>query len=305
MMGIFTLIADFFSSLRTDYLIFLVVGTAVVLSCLALLIGTIVHKKKKRKRQALKERSEKNKRALDEFLSSSGEGVGSSSLALNEEDEIVSNVTAEPRLEIEEEIKSDEQKTDEIVSCYDEEKIERSEDIEQEFHEEIERTEVCEVYEPVDVDEVESADVQALGDVFAFVKDKQNKSPTGFAVKILEADDSVKSNYDDIISYALSYKKIKMKRSINSEKAYLEGNLLFMLKIHGKSLRVYYALQISDYDNTTMPVSDESDKKSYEKTPVMLKITSPLSVKRAKALIDDVAKRFGAEKKKKKTVETA
>jgi hypothetical protein len=77
-----------------------------------------------------------------------------------------------------------------------------------------------------------------------------------------------------------------------------------MLKLHGKTLRAFYALRFADYEDTTMPVTDESEKKSYEKTPVMLKVTSALALRRAKTLIDDVMKRFACEKGKEKTVVT-
>lgn len=141
--------------------------------------------------------------------------------------------------------------------------------------------------------------VKGVDDVFAFAKNRQREFVSFFS-KLERAEKRVKENYYEITKHALSYDKIKLRKSANSEKGYVGSNLLFTLKIHGKSLRIYYALNMSDYVGTTIPLSDESGKKSYNKTPVMLKITGALSVKRAKILIDDVAKRFNCEKKKGK-----
>lgn len=141
--------------------------------------------------------------------------------------------------------------------------------------------------------------VKGVDDVFAFAKNRQREFVSFFS-KLERAEKRVKENYYEITKHALSYDKIKLRKSANSEKGYVGSNLLFTLKIHGKSLRIYYALNMSDYVGTTIPLSDESGKKSYNKTPVMLKITGALSVKRAKILIDDVAKRFNCEKKKEK-----
>ena len=126
----------------------------------------------------------------------------------------------------------------------------------------------------------------------------------GFRQKIIDSENDIKARYCDIVNFAMSYKKIKVRSSESGEKFYYGSNLLFMLKLHGKTLRAYYALRFADYENTTMPVSDESAKKSYEKTPVMLKVTSALALRRAKSLVSDVMTRYACEKGKEKTVVT-
>ena len=308
MMDFINLIADFFNSLELVYKVLIIAGACLLVAFVVVLCCVVGHKRKKKEKRAIEEKREKNKKALDEFTSTPhSQEHEELSVRFNGAKE--EEVTSEPKL--------DEESNVERVECEEEkeqaeeeqvDKIERSDDVDAEFCEEIETTTI----EPITYDDnIGSDSVEIDGfesesdDVFAFVKNKENKAPVGFTQKIAEAESNVKANYCDIINYALSYKKIKMRKNVNSEKAYAGSNVLFMLKIHGKSLRVYYALRFADYENTTIPVSDESGKKSYDKTPVMLKITGPLSVKRAKILIDDVAKRYALEKGKEKTVITA
>lgn len=307
MMDFINLIADFFNSLDVIYKVLILVGAGLLVALVVALCCIAGYKRKKKKKRAIEEKREKNKQALDEFTSTphsdEHEELSRRFNGTKEEE-----VTSEPKLDETDEKGVEEESEHEQVLDEQIDKIERSENIDAEFCEEVETTTV----EPITYDddiEIESGVIDGFGsesdDVFAFVKNKENKASVGFAQKIAEAESEVKANYCDIVNYALSYKKIKMRKNVSSEKAYAGSNVLFMLKIHGKSLRVYYALRFADYENTTMPVSDVSDKKSYDKTPVMLKITGPLSVKRAKILIDDVAKRYALEKGKEKTVITA
>jgi hypothetical protein len=287
MMEFFNLIADFFNSLELVYKVLIIAGASVLVAFIVILCCVLGHKKHKKKKREIREKQEKNKQALDDFMSTPSDGNEELSRRFNG----LEQITSEPRI--------DENEIEEIANERVEQKveeenvIERSEDIDAEFCEDIESVDVSVDY---DAQLKNSSDKQ--NDVFAFVKDKENKAPVGFEAKLLEAESVVKDNYCDIVNYALSYKKLKLRKSANSEKGFCGSNLLFMFKIHGKSLRVYYALRFADYEHTTIPVTDESEKKSYEKTPVMLKITGPLSVKRAKILIDDVARRFGCQKEK-------
>ncbi len=57
------------------------------------------------------------------------------------------------------------------------------------------------------------------------------------------------------------------------------------MKIIGKTLRLYVALNPDDYIDSPIPTRDASDKKSYQKVPLMIKVKSNLSLKRAKLLI--------------------
>ena len=57
-------------------------------------------------------------------------------------------------------------------------------------------------------------------------------------------------------------------------------------KILCKSLKLYFALNPRDYENTTIPYKDASDVKKYEDVPFVFKAKSDLSIRRAKQLIE-------------------
>ena len=131
---------------------------------------------------------------------------------------------------------------------------------------------------------------------FSFVEQKEEIVSASLEGKIALAEEDVIENYCTLVNYALSYKNVKRRLSWSADKYYYKGKVLFAIKINGKTLNTYYALNIADYENTKMPVKDVSGKKSYELTPLSLKIKSGLSIKRAFALIDDVMKANGIEK---------
>jgi hypothetical protein len=60
------------------------------------------------------------------------------------------------------------------------------------------------------------------------------------------------------------------------------------ITIAGKSLKLYMALNPEDYKDSPIPVDDASDKKIYKQIPLVFKVKSDLSLKRAKKLVDDL-----------------
>lgn len=53
-------------------------------------------------------------------------------------------------------------------------------------------------------------------------------------------------------------------------------------------LKIYYKLSAKDYEGSPIPVEDMSSIRKYESLPLLFKVKSDLSVKRAKKLMDDV-----------------
>ena len=156
-----------------------------------------------------------------------------------------------------------------------------------------------------EIEEVEIEQVQAeeqvaqspeQSDEFAFVKEKTQAVSVSLAAKIALSSTDVKSYFCEIVNYALSFNKVKRRTSWSAEKIYSGRIPLLTLKMNGKTLGAYFALNPSDYEGSTLPYKDVSDKKSYVETPLFLKIKSALSLKRAKMLIDDVMNNNGFEK---------
>ena len=65
--------------------------------------------------------------------------------------------------------------------------------------------------------------------------------------------------------------------------------------VAGKYLKLFLALNPEDYKDTTYPFEDASKLGTRQKTPFVFKIKSGLSVRRAKVLIGDAAKKDGLE----------
>lgn len=137
---------------------------------------------------------------------------------------------------------------------------------------------------------------------FSFVEQKEEIVNASFEAKIGVSEDEAREKYCALANYALSYKNVKRRLSWSADKYYYKGKVLFAIKMNGKTLNTYYALSFTDYENSPLPVKDVSSKKSYEQTPLSLKVKSALSVKRAFMLIDDLMKANGIEKGETVTV---
>lgn len=97
-------------------------------------------------------------------------------------------------------------------------------------------------------------------------------------------------NYDDLKNYILSY-KVKSRLSHSGDTFRLHRKDFIKITIAGKGLKLYYALNPQDYQNSTFPIGDASRKDTYREIPLFFKVKSALSVKRAKALVDDLMKK--------------
>ena len=111
-----------------------------------------------------------------------------------------------------------------------------------------------------------------------------------FEQKFEMADQSIKDAYTQIKNAAMSY-GLRSRISNFGDTFKLNGpnkGVYLKLTIVGKTLRAYYKLNPKDYEGTTLPFEDVSDKKSYAETPLLLRVRSGLSLRRALALLDDM-----------------
>ena len=65
------------------------------------------------------------------------------------------------------------------------------------------------------------------------------------------------------------------------------------MKVAGKGLKLYFALDPKDYADSKMPIDDASEKDLYADTPLVFKVKSNVLVRRAKALIADCMAKDG------------
>lgn len=157
-----------------------------------------------------------------------------------------------------------------------------------EVSEEVAVTEPIAAEEPSEVVEEESKEDLVL------------KIDRSFTAKLKQSDDETKDRYGLIKNALLSYKKVKSTISWNTDRFNCGRNTIAKMNIRGKTLCVYFALDPKDpeFKQTIYNQKDMSEHKAYEQTPFMMKIKSDLAAKRAVRLVEIMAEKNGAAKKK-------
>jgi len=115
-----------------------------------------------------------------------------------------------------------------------------------------------------------------------------------FQVRMAMAEKDLLTNYNTLKNYILSY-GVKSRISNSGDTFRIHRETFVKVTIAGKGLKLYYALNPKDYDNSTIPVQNVSHKAIYAEIPCVLKVKSSLSVKRAMQLVDDVMHGKGLE----------
>lgn len=108
-----------------------------------------------------------------------------------------------------------------------------------------------------------------------------------FQKRMAKASLEQRQHYDELKNYLLSY-RVKSRVSSVGDMFRLHKEEYVKIAIAGKGLKLYMALDPKDYENSTIPVDDASDKKMYQNIPLVFRVKSDLSLKRAKVLIDDL-----------------
>ncbi|MCD8194792.1 MAG: hypothetical protein LUD22_00580 [Coprobacillus sp.] len=115
-----------------------------------------------------------------------------------------------------------------------------------------------------------------------------------FQTRIVEADDEMKSNYNALKNNILSY-GVKSRVSNSGDTFRLHRKTYVKITIAGKSLKLYFALNPEDYRESTVPVQDAGAKGIYADIPLVFKVKSALSLRRAFTLISEVMEKDDLE----------
>ena len=108
-----------------------------------------------------------------------------------------------------------------------------------------------------------------------------------FPERMESADDELKNHYNELKSEVMSY-GVKSRVSNSGDTFRLHKVTFLKITIAGKGLKLYFALDPKDYANTTLPIQDAGHKGTYKDIPLVFKVKSDLSFRRAKQLIADV-----------------
>lgn len=123
---------------------------------------------------------------------------------------------------------------------------------------------------------------------------KYNRS---FIARIIQSDDDCKQYYGAVKHALLSYKKVNSNVAWGNERFNKGRETVARMKIRGKTLVVYLALDPNEYKTSVYHHADVSDNKSVLGTPMMIKVKSPLGVRKAIRLIDEMLAKRDGEKR--------
>ena len=123
---------------------------------------------------------------------------------------------------------------------------------------------------------------------------KYNRS---FIARIIQGTDEQKDYYGRVKTALLSYKKVNSNIAWGAERFNKGRETIARFKIRGKTLCLYLALDPNEFATSVYHQVDVSDNKSMHGTPMMVKIKSPLGVKKAIRLIDEMLARRGGIKR--------
>lgn len=110
-----------------------------------------------------------------------------------------------------------------------------------------------------------------------------------FEAKLRLADEEIKERYKAFCNEVALYKGLKIKGSFRQQRIYRGRKTLGLILFRGKTLCVAFALNPYDYIDTKYRGIDKSDKKRFENTPMLFKLTSARKLEHAKYLLLQLA----------------
>ena len=141
---------------------------------------------------------------------------------------------------------------------------------------------------------VEEAVVEQIAEEAEEAKEKKSIIRIPFQQRMLDADQEMKDNYSELKNELLSW-GLKSRISSSGDSFRLHCKTYCKISIAGKSLKLYLALDPKDYIDSTLPIQNAGDKNIYQEIPLVFKVRSGLSMRRAKTLIRDACEKDNLE----------
>lgn len=126
-----------------------------------------------------------------------------------------------------------------------------------------------------------------------------------FTAKLIESEEDVKDYYSELKNQLLSYVKVKSQINWSNDRFTYDHETIAKICLRGKTLCLYLALNPEEFPTTVYHQKFAGDTKMYEKTPMMMKVKSPVALKRSIKLIELLMERVQAVKGERKTVDYA
>lgn len=115
-----------------------------------------------------------------------------------------------------------------------------------------------------------------------------------FSTRMKEAAPELRDHYNNLKSLLKSY-GLNNRVANGGDTFRLHRVTYCKITIAGKALKLYLALDPNDYKDTTLPIKDSSGKAVYKDIPLVFKVKSDLSYRRAEQLITDCMEKHGLE----------
>ena len=140
----------------------------------------------------------------------------------------------------------------------------------------------------------ESGKENEQGDFFDTLGKRRKRIP--FQNKIRRAAPETRGRYRDIVNALREY-GFTDRMSIPGETFSYKRKRLIFVTMAGKTLKVHFALDPKEFENSTIPMKDASEAKKFADIPSYLKIKSDLAVRRVIALAQRLAEENNVPKK--------
>lgn len=138
--------------------------------------------------------------------------------------------------------------------------------------------------EEAENEEAEEVVVEVTDDYKTVVRYKR-----GFLSRLIQNED-LQKQYTELKNELLSFDGIYARMAFKHESFRLGNTTLAKIKVRGKRLNVYLALNPADFVGSKYIFEDDTQVKSYAHVPMKLKISSERALKWAKELIAKLAK---------------
>ncbi len=118
-----------------------------------------------------------------------------------------------------------------------------------------------------------------------------------FSKKLLSLNSEIKEYYNKIYNEFISYLNVKDRLSFKGISFKIGRKLLAKITVRGKTLTLYLALNVSDFNKNVYFQKDASSVKAYSEVPFLVKVKSDRGLKNALTLISALMQNNGIVKK--------
>ena len=157
--------------------------------------------------------------------------------------------------------------------------------------------EVCECEEAPVEEEPAPAEELVIGDANQGFGPKKDVKRIPFSIKLLSLGVKTEEYFDAVYNELISYRKINARISQKFVSFRYGRDLVARFAIRGKTMKLYLALDVKDFNEKIYFQKDASSVKTYLEVPFSVKVKSDRGCKNALKLVEALAQKHGLQKK--------